>query len=73
MAAEAGAAVGSEGAVVGRYPATTGSEHDPLPLGEWKVNGVARDPSFNYNPDLFWDADPGPCRSIKIVLLYNKR
>ncbi|HEX2643045.1 MAG TPA: L,D-transpeptidase, partial [Thermoanaerobaculia bacterium] len=39
-------------------PVTAGSEHDPLPLGQWKVQGVARNPSFNYNPDLFWDADP---------------
>jgi lipoprotein-anchoring transpeptidase ErfK/SrfK len=39
-------------------PVTTGSDHDPLPLGEWKVNGVQFNPSFNYNPALFWDADP---------------
>ncbi len=39
-------------------PVTTGSEHDPLPLGEWKVTGVQKDPKFHYNPDLFWDADP---------------
>jgi len=40
-------------------PVTTGSEHDPLPIGEWKVNGVQKDPKFHYNPDLFWDAEPG--------------
>ena len=39
-------------------PVTTGSAHDPLPLGEWKVNGVTLNPPFRYNPDLFWDADP---------------
>jgi lipoprotein-anchoring transpeptidase ErfK/SrfK len=39
-------------------PVTTGSENDPLPLGEWKVNGVQVNPAFNYNPELFWDADP---------------
>jgi lipoprotein-anchoring transpeptidase ErfK/SrfK len=39
-------------------PVTTGSEHDPLPIGEWKVNGVQINPPFRYNPDLFWDADP---------------
>jgi lipoprotein-anchoring transpeptidase ErfK/SrfK len=39
-------------------PVTSGSEHDPLPIGDWKVNGVAKNPTFNYNPDLFWDADP---------------
>ena len=45
------------GKAIARYPATVGSEHDPLPLGEWKINGVGRDPVFHYNPDLFWDAD----------------
>ena len=29
-----------------------------MPIGEWKVNGVQFNPSFNYNPELFWDADP---------------
>jgi len=37
-------------------PVTTGSEHDPLPIGEWKVTGVQRNPEFHYNPSLFWDA-----------------
>jgi lipoprotein-anchoring transpeptidase ErfK/SrfK len=50
-------AVDGKGKVVARYPATTGSKHDPLPLGEWKINGVARNPTYNYNPDLFWDAE----------------
>ena len=40
-------------------PVTTGSEHDPLPIGDWKVTGVQKDPKFHYNPDLFWDAEPG--------------
>lgn len=39
-------------------PVTSGSEHDPLPLGDWKVTAVSRNPVFHYNPDLFWDADP---------------
>ena len=30
------------------------AEHDPLPIGEWEVRGVARDPAYHYNPDLFW-------------------
>jgi len=45
------------GKIAARFPATVGSEHDPLPMGEWKVNGVGRNPVFKYNPDLFWDAD----------------
>jgi len=44
-------------------PVTTGSEHDPLPIGEWKVTGVQFNPPFNYNPDLFWDADPSHAKT----------
>jgi len=42
-----------------QFPATTGSEHDPLPFGDWKVQGVSKNPEFHYNPDLFWDAKSG--------------
>jgi lipoprotein-anchoring transpeptidase ErfK/SrfK len=46
------------GTVIYHAPVTTGSKHDPLPIGEWTVTAIARNPTFNYNPDLFWDADP---------------
>jgi lipoprotein-anchoring transpeptidase ErfK/SrfK len=39
-------------------PVTTGSKNDPLPIGEWKVNGTQMNPAFYYNPKLFWDANP---------------
>ena len=48
----------SAGKVIFHAPVTVGSENDPLPVGEWKINGVGRNPVFHYNPDLFWDADP---------------
>ena len=51
-------AVDGSGCAVARYPATMGSENDPLPVGDWKVTEVTKNPVFNYNPDLFWDADP---------------
>ena len=41
--------------LVGMFTATMGSRQDPLPLGNWKINGVARNPPFHYNPKLFWD------------------
>lgn len=50
--------VDAAGKVLAQYPATTGSEHDPLPLGDWKIRGVSRNPVFHYNPALFWDANP---------------
>ena len=45
-------------------PVTTGSEHDPLPIGEWKVTGVTLNPPFRYNPELFWDADPSHNKAL---------
>jgi lipoprotein-anchoring transpeptidase ErfK/SrfK len=55
--------VDAQEATLARYPATMGSEMDPLPLGRWKINGVQRMPKFFYNPSLFWDADPGHARA----------
>jgi lipoprotein-anchoring transpeptidase ErfK/SrfK len=46
------------GALIAQFPATLGSVHDPLPLGDWKIQGVSKLPAFNYDPDLFWDAKP---------------
>ena len=46
------------GAVIAQYPTTSGSEHDPLPIGDWKVTGIFKNPKFHYNPKLFWDAKP---------------
>jgi len=55
--------VDADGKIVAQFPASTGSKYDPLPLGIWKVNGVARNPAFHYNPKLFWDADPGDTKA----------
>jgi len=49
----------ASGRLLAQYPASTGSEHDPLPIGDWKITGVARNPVYHYNPKLFWDAQPG--------------
>ena len=51
------------GATLMHAPVTSGSVHDPLPLGSWTVTAVARNPTFNYNPDLFWDADPSHAKA----------
>lgn len=54
---------GPDGKVIFSAPVTSGSEFDPLPIGEWKVTGVARRPAFHYNPDLFWDAEPSHAKA----------
>lgn len=56
-------ALDGDGTVVFFAPVTSGSEHDPLPIGDWKVTGVSRDPVFHYNPSLFWDAEPSHAKA----------
>ncbi len=51
------------GKTIMHAPVTSGSQHDPLPIGSWTITAVARNPTFNYNPDLFWDADPGHAKA----------
>ena len=69
-------ALDADGRILSHYPATTGSEHDPLPIGRWKILGVGHNPSFHYNPELFWDAKatdgkavipPGPNNPVGVA------
>ncbi len=62
--------------LIAQFPATLGSDKDPLPLGNWKVNTVAYNPPFKYQPQLFWDVEdtekeqmlpPGPNGPVGIV------
>jgi lipoprotein-anchoring transpeptidase ErfK/SrfK len=64
------------GRMIAQFPATMGSEKDPLPLGNWKVNSVAFNPPFKYQPQLFWDVrddepeqmlPPGPNGPVGVV------
>jgi lipoprotein-anchoring transpeptidase ErfK/SrfK len=66
----------AQGRLVAAFTVSTGSEHDPLPIGDWKVKGVAYNPPFAYNPELFWDVDdsqdkqrlpPGPNGPVGVV------
>lgn len=67
---------GEGGRMIAQFPATMGSAKDPLPLGQWKVNSVAFNPPFKYQPQLFWDVKddeaeqllpPGPNGPVGIV------
>lgn len=62
--------------LIAQFPATMGSEHDPLPIGTWEIRGISRNPDFHYNPDLFWDSSssdekallkPGPNGPVGVV------
>lgn len=66
------------GKLLAQFPVTTGSEHDPLPLGDWKILGVSRNPDYHFNPKLFWDVSdkkqdallkPGPNGPVGVVWL----
>lgn len=69
-------ALGADDKIIAQFPVTTGSSRDPLPLGNWTVKGVARNPEFHYNPKLFWDVSdskekqllqPGPNSPVGVV------
>ncbi len=68
--------VDAAGKAIAQFPATTGSKHDPLPVGNWKVNGISANPVFHFNPKLFWDAKledkkakipPGPNNPVGVA------
>ena len=45
--------------LLAQFPVTTGSSHDPLPIGTWKIQAFDYNPKFHFNPKLFWDASAG--------------
>lgn len=64
------------GKLVALFTVTTGSEHDPLPIGSWKVKGVGRNPDYAFNPALLRDVPasegkhrlpPGPNGPVGVV------
>ena len=66
----------ADGTLLFYAPVTTGSVHDPLPSGDYKVLGQSWRPTFHYNPSLFWDAKdgdekatikPGPNNPVGVV------
>ncbi len=70
--------IDSNDRLVAQFPVTTGSSHDPLPLGNWKVTTYSFLPPFNYQPDLFWDVSddkaeqklpPGPNGPVGLAWL----
>lgn len=65
-----------DGTLVFFAPVSSGSVHDPLPPGDYKVRGADWNPAFHYNPVLFWDANqsdeqatikPGPNNPVGVV------
>ena len=64
------------GKVVAHFPVTTGSAQFPLPIGEWKVTGVATNPVWYFDPKLIAgsapdaqkaEIPPGPNNPVGVV------
>ena len=52
------------GKLIAQFMVTTGSTHDPLPIGKWKIYGADYNPKFHFNPALFWDAKKGDKKAM---------
>ncbi|WP_298963365.1 L,D-transpeptidase [uncultured Methylobacterium sp.] len=69
-------AYGEDGALLRLYPASVGSREKPAPSGTFKVQAVAFDPDYTYNPDYAFQGvktrkaftiKPGPNNPVGVV------
>jgi lipoprotein-anchoring transpeptidase ErfK/SrfK len=69
-------AYGSNDKLVAILTVTTGSRHDPLPIGNWGIKGKAYNPTYAYDPALLRGAPddaaeqqlpPGPNGPVGVV------
>src|SRR5207248_2572074 len=69
--------------IIAAYPVTVGSKQTATPIGEWKVRGVAKLPTFRYDERMlkhgersknFHILPPGPNNPVGVVwIALNKR
>ncbi|MBA2269279.1 MAG: L,D-transpeptidase [Chthoniobacterales bacterium] len=69
--------------VVAAYPVTIGSEQTESPVGEWKVRGVAKMPTFRYDEKMLNEGErsddfhmlpPGPNNPVGVIwIALNKK
>jgi lipoprotein-anchoring transpeptidase ErfK/SrfK len=68
--------IDSTGKVLFHFPSTLGNQYDPSPTGDFRIERVARNPEFHYNPKLYaevpdWKEDamlrPGPNSPVGVV------
>ncbi|MDB5475300.1 MAG: hypothetical protein JWP49_811, partial [Phenylobacterium sp.] len=69
-------AYGADGLLLASYPATVGSTERPAPVGAYKVKGVARNPTYTYDPTRLTYGDksmgkvvvkPGPNNPVGVA------
>jgi lipoprotein-anchoring transpeptidase ErfK/SrfK len=69
--------------LIAAYPVTIGSVHTVSPIGEWKVRGIAKLPSFRYDKEMlqhgkrsgnFYRLPPGPRNPVGVMwIALNKK
>ena len=69
--------------IIAAYPVTVGSKQTATPIGEWKVRGVAKLPTFRHDEQMlkhgersknFYMLPPGPNNPVGVVwIALNKR
>src|SRR5437762_1850087 len=69
--------------IVAAYPVTIGSQRTQTPIGEWKVRGVVKLPTFRYDEQMlnrgqrsgkFYILRPGPNNPVGVIwIALNKR
>lgn len=66
----------ADGKLIAQFMATMGSARDPLPIGNWKIQGVAYNPDWKMNPKILKGVDsakpaqlipPGPNSPVGVV------
>jgi lipoprotein-anchoring transpeptidase ErfK/SrfK len=69
-------ALADDGSLIAVYPASIGSEEKPAPSGTHKVKGIAKNPTYTYNPDYAFKGvsakekfvvKPGPNNPVGVV------
>ena len=69
--------------LIAAYPVTVGSAHTASPIGEWKVRGIAKLPTFRYDKEMlqhgersgnFYVLRPGPRNPVGVMwIALNKK
>ena len=69
--------------LIAAYPVSIGSAHTASPIGEWKVRGIAKMPSFRYDQEMlqhgkrsgnFYMLPPGPRNPVGVMwIALNKK
>jgi lipoprotein-anchoring transpeptidase ErfK/SrfK len=75
--------VGEGEQLVAAYPVTVGSAHTASPIGEWKVRGIAKMPTFRWDKEMlrhgkrgdnFYVLRPGPRNPVGVMwIALNKK